>query len=117
MPEPAGLVVKKGTNRLWVSDTPGPSSVTEMSTWRAEPAPADLHPPAGLHGRVDAVLDQVDQNLFQLVGVAGDGQLRSGQELDRQAFLQLDDPMQQGAHLDRGEAWAAAASPAGRTTS
>src|SRR5688572_9956795 len=35
MPEPPGLVVKKGTKRFLVSATPGPSSVITISTWRA----------------------------------------------------------------------------------
>ena len=43
MPEPPGLVVKKGTNRLVVLDRPGPSSVTPTSTW-SHRAPADPYP-------------------------------------------------------------------------
>ena len=42
MPDPPGLVVKKGTNRLAVPERPGPSSVTQISTMapsRRQPAP------------------------------------------------------------------------------
>ena len=35
MPEPSGLVVKNGTNRFGVAGKPGPSSSTQISTWRA----------------------------------------------------------------------------------
>ena len=82
MPEPPGLVVKNGTNRLPVFASPGPSSSTHSSTVAGDepgdPLPADPHrPPPVSRDRVDGVANQVDQQLLELIGVALDRQRRA----------------------------------------
>ncbi len=81
MPEPPGLVVKNGTNRLPVFDRPGPSSSTHSSIVggddpgrRCQPT---LHAAAGLADRVDGIPNQVDQQLLELIAVPLDRQPRA----------------------------------------
>ena len=78
MPDPPGLVVKNGTNRLRVLESPGPSSSTVSSKAGGlgrHPRPADADAAGRLGRRVDRVLEQVDQQLLDLVGVGLDGQV------------------------------------------
>ena len=117
MPEPLGLVVKNGTNRLCVSARPGPVVRDLHLDLAALLAPADLDPAPGLLRRVDRVAHQVDQQLLQLIGITADGQGRAGLQPHRQPLLQLDHAPQPGAHLDRSQASAGAAGPAGRRRS
>lgn len=69
MPDAPGVVVKNGTN--WFSPRGGPA------LYRPVPVGA-VHPATQLDGagavaRLDGVAQQVDQYLFQLVAVGGDG--------------------------------------------
>ena len=81
MPEPPGLVVKNGTNRLPVFDNPGPSSSTHSSmvggTEPGEALPADGDAAAGLLDRVDRVANQVDEQLLELIAVSLNRQART----------------------------------------
>ena len=81
MPEPPGLVVKNGTNRLPVFDSPGPFVLDPQLHRRRrrarQPLPADADAAAGLAHRVDGVANQVDQQLLELIAVALDGDARS----------------------------------------
>ena len=81
MPDPPGLVVKNGTNRLPVFDSPWPSSSTQSSIAAgAEPGrrlPADPHGAAGLADGVHGVANQVDQQLLELIAVPLDRQSRA----------------------------------------
>ena len=73
MPDPPGLVVKKGTNRFDVLARPGPSSSTAISRFalRAPPAHGD-GAAANFEAGVGGVAQQVDQQLFELIGVGVD---------------------------------------------
>ena len=81
IPEPPGLVVKNGTNRLPVSDSPGPhpppTTPSSAGTIRAGGA-SRHHPAARFAHRVDGVANQVDEKLFELVAVSVNGEPRSG---------------------------------------
>ena len=81
MPDPPGLVVKNGTNRLVVFDKPGPSSSTQMSTpWRVRRQPTVTDAAADFETRVGGVANQVDEQLLDLIGVDGDGDDRARAE-------------------------------------
>ena len=69
MPEPPGLVVKNGTNRLPVFCSPGPSSSMRTSSPVVLQRPAQRDAAAGLERRVHGVAHDVDQQLFELIGV------------------------------------------------
>ena len=71
MPEPSGLVVKKGTNRLARARAgPGPRPRPNLdAAARVAAAPAHAHAAARLERGVGRVADQVDQQLLELVGI------------------------------------------------
>ena len=70
MPDPPGLVVKNGTNRFAVFDSPGPSSSTQMSTpWRVRRQPTVTDAAADLEARVGGVANEIDEQLLDLIGV------------------------------------------------
>ena len=103
MPEPPGLVVKNGTNRLAVFDKPGPFVVDPdleprrvcAASRRVTRAAADFE--AGIGG----VAQQVDQQLLELIGVGVDGDVGAG-------------PRPGPARASRGRRRAAAAASARR---
>ena len=70
MPEPPGLVVKNGTNRFAVFDSPGPSSRDPDFQLGRGYAPADCTPPPVSQRRIRRVAEQIDQHLVELIGVA-----------------------------------------------
>ena len=80
MPDPPGFVVKNGTNRLPVFDSPGPSSSTQSSIVggddpgsRCQPT---VHAAAGLAHGVDGVANQVDEQLLELIAVCPESSAR-----------------------------------------
>ena len=120
MPEPPGLVVKNGTNRLPVFDSPGPSSSTHSSIAAAtarQPLPADADAAAGLAHRVDGVAQQVDQQLLELIAVALDREPRAAGDLDVVPLLERDDAVDHARRRRAARAWAAAAWRAARRRS
>ena len=73
VPSPSGLVVKKGSN-TWAasaSDMPGPSSITSTATPSSQRRARTTHAPGppGAGDRLRGVVDQVDEDLLDLVGV------------------------------------------------
>ena len=110
MPEPPGLVVKNGTKRLVVFDSPGPSSSTQMSTPMARSAPADADAgcAADFEARVGGVPNQVDEELLDLIGVDGDREVGTGLDLNRDAGFEPGNLHQQRLEHDRRRASAPA---------
>ena len=95
--------------QVGVSGRPGPSSSTV--TWtRRRLAPVDPDPAAGLERRVDGVADDVDQQLLELIGIGVDLDVAGRLDRDRQAVLELGDPV--GERRDRTGAAAASGSRA-----
>ena len=102
IPEPVGFVVKNGTNRLPVSGRPGPSSSTEISSWPEARCPNGSGRAARFLGRVDRVLDQVDQELLELVGVGVDREIGAAFDLDRHARLERGDAAGSALPIESG---------------
>jgi hypothetical protein len=74
--------------------------------WRlnARPIPepaADPHLAAGLHRRVDGIPHDVDQKLFELIGIGFDLHVLRRAHLDRQPVLELGDPLRERHDLNR----------------
>ena len=107
MPEPPGLVVKNGTNRLPVFERPGPFVLDPQLHGRRrrarQPLPADPHAAAGLPHRIDGVAEQVDQQLLELIAVALDRQPRAAGDLDVVPLLERDDAIDDRADVERRE--------------
>ena len=105
MPDPPGLVVKNGTNRLPVFPSPGPSSSTHSSTVAGDEPGTRCQPtrtvPPGLVDGVHGVANQVDQQLLELVGVALDGERRAGGDLDVVRLLERRDAIDEPGDVDR----------------
>ena len=117
MPEPPGLVVKKGTKRLAVFERPGPSSSTQISSRRSgagKALPADADAAAGFAHGVDGVAQQVDEHLLELIAVPVDGSFGPRGNLDVGRVSRADDAVDDGRRCRAARAWAAAAWPAGR---
>ena len=86
MPEPPGLVVKNGTNRLDVFESPGPSSSTQMSiAVGCDASQRSRWPAANFEARVGGVANQIDEQLFDLIAVDRDRRVRTGLDVYRDA--------------------------------
>ena len=121
IPEPPGLVVKNGTNRLPVFDSPGPSSSTHSSIVGGDDPGSRCQPtrtpPPVSRDRIDGVAQQVDQELLELIAVALDRQPRAGGDLDVVRLLERDDAIDDSRRRRAARAAAAAASRAARRRS
>ena len=116
MPDPPGLVVKNGTNRLRVLESPGPSSSTVSSKagglgqCRDQPT---LTPPAVSVAASIAFLSRLISQLLDLVGVGLDGQVGPALDGNRAPLVEPRHLLDQrpGRHATAGSA--PAAGPAG----
>ena len=83
---------------------PGPFVADRDLECPVGPPPTHLDPAAGLERRLDAVLDQVDQQLLELVGVGLDGDLRTGdQALASQTLKTMQQIAQRGVDAMRAK--------------
>ena len=88
MPVPLGLVVKKGTKRLAVVGSPGPSSRTSTSMASLRTAQVTSARAAGGPGRFGGVFDQVNQHLVELITIGLNGDRRSLDEPNGRVALE-----------------------------
>ena len=118
MPEPAGFVVKNGTNRFAVFGSPGPSSSILHFQRRIDVRPRAHRRASGFERRVDRIPHKIDQQLLELVGV-GRRSSTSGplDTADRQPRLERDDAAHERCRRRSAAAAAPAVEPVARTRS